>query len=211
MKIGFLGDSITLGYGLTHREEERYATLVCQALACEQVNLGITGTLVTRAGLSRENGVSFLDRLPLLDGCDCAVVFGGTNDYFWSDRPIEGDGLDCFAPAVDFLCRDLLRRFPRERILLVTPYSHHGTGNYLGGATWRDACAHDTDTPNYHGHTLLDYASILLQAGRSYGLRTLNLFAATPRFDWRTQTLDGCHPNPDGHRYLAGQVLSALE
>lgn len=104
MKIGFLGDSITFGYGLANRERDRYAALVCRELGCEQVNLGVTGTLVARAGLSRDNGVSFLDRLPLLEGCDRAVVFGGTNDYFWSDAPLYGEGLDCFAPAVDFLC-----------------------------------------------------------------------------------------------------------
>lgn len=210
MKIGFLGDSITFGYGLANRERDRYAALVCRELGCEQVNLGVTGTLVARAGLSRDNGVSFLDRLPLLEGCDRAVVFGGTNDYFWSDAPLYGEGLDCFAPAVDFLCCELLRRFPRDRILLVTPYPHHGVGNFQGGASWRDAREHDTDAPNYLGHTLANYVSVLVQAGNTHGLSTLNLFEAAPRFNWRTQTLDGCHPNEDGHRYLAGQLLSCL-
>ena len=102
MKTGFLGDSITYGYGLDNRERDRYATLVCDALGCEQVNLGITGTLVARAGLSRSDGTSFLDRLPKLEGCDRAVVFGGTNDYFWSDGPLNGDAGSCCAsfPAI---------------------------------------------------------------------------------------------------------------
>ena len=203
VKIGFLGDSITYGYGLANRERDRYATLVCRKLGCEEINLGITGTLVARAGLSRDDGTAFVDRLPLLEGCDRAVVFGGTNDYFWSDGPLDGEELDCFAPAADFLCRELLRRFPRERILMITPYPHHGVGNFQGGASWRDACEHDTDAPNYQGCSLADYASAIAGAAETYGLNTLNLFEARPGFDWRAQTLDGCHPNEDGHRWLA--------
>ena len=210
MKIGFLGDSITYGYGLDNRECDRYATLVCDALGCEQVNLGITGTLVARAGLSRSDGTSFLDRLPMLEGCDRAVVFGGTNDYFWSDGPLNGDGPDCFVPAVDLLCRELLSLFSSDRILLVTPYPHHGTGNFQGGASWRDASEHDTDAPNYLGNGLVDYASAICRIGGQHGLKVLDLFKAQPGFDWRAQTLDGCHPNEDGHRWLARQVLSAL-
>lgn len=210
MKIGFLGDSITYGYGLANRERDRYTALVCRKMNCEEVNLGITGTLVARAGLSRDDGTAFLDRLPLLEGCDCAVVFGGTNDYFWSDGPLDGDGLNCFVPAVDTLCRELLRRFSKENILLITPYPHHGVGNFQSGAAWRDACEHDTDAPNYLGHSLGDYVSVIAQMGEKYGLNTLNLFHAQPAFDWRAQTLDGCHPNEDGHRWLAEKVLAAL-
>ena len=48
MKLAFLGDSITLGYGLSDRSA-RFSTLVSRALNAEEVNLGITGTLVARA------------------------------------------------------------------------------------------------------------------------------------------------------------------
>ena len=138
------------------------------------------------------------------------MVFGGTNDYFWSDGPLNGDGPDCFVPAVDLLCRELLRLFSSDRILLVTPYPHHGTGNFQGGASWRDASEHDTDAPNYLGNGLVDYASAICRIGGQHGLKVLDLFKAQPGFDWRAQTLDGCHPNEDGHRWLARQVLSAL-
>ena len=87
MKIAFLGDSITLGYGLDRRED-RYTTLICRQMDVEEANFGITGTLMARAGMNREDGNSFLDRLHLLKDADVAVIFGGTNDYFWSDRPI---------------------------------------------------------------------------------------------------------------------------
>ena len=40
MTIAFLGDSITLGYGLEHKEN-RYSTLVSQALKMDELNYGI--------------------------------------------------------------------------------------------------------------------------------------------------------------------------
>ena len=45
MKIAFLGDSFTLGYGLANREE-CYTTKVCKLLGAEEENFGIAGTLM---------------------------------------------------------------------------------------------------------------------------------------------------------------------
>ena len=85
MKIAFLGDSITFGYALEDKSC-RYATLVSKALGFEEENYGITGTLVAKAGLNREDGKDFVSRAELIDGADVAVIFGGTNDYFWSSE-----------------------------------------------------------------------------------------------------------------------------
>lgn len=68
MKISFLGDSITFGYGLENKEN-RYSSILCKSLGAEEANYGITGTLLARAGMNRNDGKSFLDRLNLvLDG-----------------------------------------------------------------------------------------------------------------------------------------------
>ena len=40
MTIAFLGDSITFGYGLEHKEN-RYSTLVSQALKMDELNIKI--------------------------------------------------------------------------------------------------------------------------------------------------------------------------
>ena len=66
MKIAFLGDSITLGYGLTDRNQ-RYSTIVSHNLKMEEQNLGITGTLMAQAGLNRNDKNDFLSRVHLID------------------------------------------------------------------------------------------------------------------------------------------------
>ena len=215
MKITFLGDSITMGYGLTDPLNDRFSRLVCDRLGAEEDNQGITGTLIARAGLNRTDGKSYVDRIGLTDGAELAVVFGGTNDYFWSDQPIlpPDDAADAderyFAVAVETLCCHICTHRAAEKTLIVTPYPHHGTGNRFGGSAWNDADAHDTDARNFNGHRLADYGAFLAAAGAVYGIPVLDLRNAG--FDWRTMTLDGCHPNPAGHLWLAERVTDALK
>ncbi len=211
MKIAFLGDSITLGYALDDRERDRFPAVFCRMTGHEEINLGITGTLVARAGLSASDGTAYVDRYPQTAGADYAVVFGGTNDYFWSDTPISGgDGDAYFDNAVRTLCRGLLELFPKENILFLTPYPHHGIGNFAGGSHWRESGEHDTDNVNFVGHTLSDYADALCKICAEYGIRVLDLRKAEPAFDWRTLTVDGCHPNPAGHRWLAERIAEVM-
>lgn len=220
MKFAFLGDSITLGYALDNRERDRFPAVFCRMTGHTEVNLGITGTLVARAGLSASDGTAYVDRYPQMEGADYAVVFGGTNDYFWSDTPISGcrnenivgrDGDAYFVNAVRTLCRGLLAMFPKERILFLTPYHHHGIGNYSGGSYWRDSSEHDTDRVNFVGHTLSDYADVLCEVCGEYGIRVLDLRTSEPAFDWRTMTIDGCHPNEAGHKWLAERIMEVVQ
>lgn len=211
MKIAFLGDSITLGYALDDREQDRFPAVLCRMTGHEEINLGITGTLVARAGLSASDGTAYVDRYPQTAGADYAVVFGGTNDYFWSDTPISGgDGDVYFDNAVRTLCRGLSEMFPKERILFLTPYPHHGIGNFAGGSQWRESSEHDTDNVNFVGHTLSDYADVLCKICGEYGISVLDLRKAEPAFDWRTLTVDGCHPNPAGHLWLAERIAEVM-
>ncbi|MBQ9996142.1 MAG: SGNH/GDSL hydrolase family protein [Clostridia bacterium] len=211
MKIAFLGDSITLGYALERRETDRFPAVFCRMTGHEEINLGITGTLVARAGLSASDGTAYVDRFPQTAGADYAVVFGGTNDYFWSDTPISGgDGDVYFGNAVHTLCRGLLAMFPKEKILFLTPYPHHGIGNFAGGTYWRESSEHDTDCVNFVGHTLTDYADVLCNICEEYGIRVLDLRKCEEPFDWRSMTSDGCHPNPSGHRWLAERIMEVL-
>jgi len=209
MKLAFLGDSITLGYGLSDRSA-RFSTLVSRALDAEEVNLGITGTLVARAGLSSSDGTAFVDRVGQIAGADCAVIFGGTNDYFWSDSPIVNPGgspdLRYFADAAAFLADTAASLVPR--VLFVTPYEHHGIGNFAGGEHFRHSSEHDTTAVNYVGHTIRQYAEVLRETAEARGLETLTLHEEC--FDWRALTSDGCHPNEDGHRWLAERILGRL-
>lgn len=206
MKIGFLGDSITLGYALDN-PSDRYSTLLCTTLHAKEVNHGICGTLVARAGLSRDNGTAYIDRVQNLAGCDYAIVYGGTNDYFWSDTPIFGNTPAHFEQALHLLGDSLLAMFPAERILFLTPTNHHGTGNFAGGNRFNHSSEHDTTAVNYVGHIMEDYADAILAFCRSVSIPCLDLYRSD--FDWRIHTSDGCHPNPDGHRWLAERILES--
>ena len=209
MTIAFLGDSITFGYGLDNKEN-RYSTIVCRALKMEELNYGITGTLVAKAGLNQTDGKDFLSRAHLIDDADISIIFGGTNDYFWSDKPIFGDGEQYFESAV----RKLTKRIKEKRFgkitLYVTPYPHNGIGNYFGGSDWKDSNRHDTSEKNYNGRTLREYVDVIVAICNENGIPCLNLFDNFG-FDWQKHTSDGCHPNEAGHLLIAQAITEKLK
>lgn len=210
MKIAFLGDSITLGYALEDKKY-RYSTLVCEALGAEESNFGITGTLVAKAGLNTEDGKDFVTRAELIDDADVAVVFGGTNDYFWSDKTIYGVGDAYFDSALRTIAKRIKEKRAGKVTLFVTPYQHNGVGNYLGGDDWRIARSrHDTTEKNYNGHVLGDYVRAIVDVCKDEGIPCLNLFE---NFDFKHElhTSDGCHPNERGHELIADAVVKKLK
>ena len=206
--IAFLGDSITYGHGLADASA-RYATLVSKRLCMDEENYGISGTLVAKAGLNRADGKDFLSRVGLIDSADVAVIFGGTNDYFWSDKPICGEGEAFFEFALERMCEHVLKVRKGKITLFVAPYPHNGVGNYLGGEKWNSSSRHDTGEVNFNGHTLPDYARVIERVCQKYGLPCLNLHKNF-EFDHSVHTLDGCHPNEEGHRLLADAVEEKL-
>ena len=209
MTIAFLGDSITCGYALDDTNK-KYSTLVSRELGLEELNYGITGTLVAKAGLNRANEKDYLSRAHLIDEADIAVVFGGTNDYFWSDEPIDGCGKEYFAFAVKELVRRVKEKRSGKKTLFITPYPHNGVGNFRGGADWMASSRHDTSEVNYNGHTLKDYADMIASICRENAVPCLNLFEEFG-FRWQEHTIDGCHPNEAGHALIAKAVLGDLK
>ncbi len=215
-KTAFLGDSITMGYGLEN-VSVRFSTVFSQMIGCEEANFGITGTLMARSGTSKTNGSSYVERCSLLpQDADLVVVYGATNDYFWSDTPIDGEAPDddrVFTHAVRHLCQKLRATYPQKDILFILPYKMRGIGNYFGGTHWRDDHnGHNTDARNYMGYTLADYVSILKDVCREFDVPYLDLYddfgidVAHSDDDFETYTLDGCHPNEAGHKRIAEQL-----
>lgn len=212
MTIAFLGDSITYGYALEDKTK-KYSTLLCEKLGVTEENYGITGTLIAKAGLNNEDGKDFVTRLPLIYSADVAVIFGGTNDYFWSDKPIEPEGEPSdkyFASAFETICKLVKENRGDKPTLIVTPYAHNGVGNFLGGTHFRDSSRHDTDALNYNGARLSDYVDTMVRIAEREGLPVLNLHCDFP-FDHKLHTSDGCHPNETGHEMLAERITEALK
>lgn len=209
MNIAFLGDSITLGYALEDKRK-RYATLVARELGMTEENYGITGTLMARAGLNTSDGLDFISRLELTESADVAVIFGGTNDYFWSDKGIFGEDDSYFAHALDTICKFVNEKRAGKLTLMVTPYPHNGIGNFFGGEHWcTDKSRHDTCEKNYTGNTLYDYAAVIKEKAREYNIPYLDLFENFP-FDHKIHTSDGCHPNEAGHELLCSVISKKL-
>ena len=122
-RVVFLGDSITMGYGLDHAED-RYSTVFCKMEGAKEINYGITGTLMARAGLSKTDGTAFIDRYAAMEAADLAVVFGATNDYFWTDAPIAPEDSEddrYFLNAVRHLCLGLKGKYPGVPVVFITP------------------------------------------------------------------------------------------
>jgi lysophospholipase L1-like esterase len=57
---------------------------------------------------------------------------------------------------------------------------------------------------------LADYVKVIREVCCEEGLCCLDLHEGFP-FDWRRHTLDGCHPNAEGHRLLAEAVTAELK
>lgn len=203
MKIAFLGDSITYGYALDNRED-RYTTVLCKEMGAEEENFGITGTLMARCGMNRNDGKSFIDRLDLVLDADITVIFGGTNDYFWGETPIGtvDAGEDYFYKAVYEICKRCSERRDVSKTLIVTPYPHNGIGNFYGGDDYNHSSRHNTDEKNFNGHCLEEYCDVLEDIANSFSIPVLNLHKVEG-FHWEEHTTDGCHPNPEGHIWLA--------
>ena len=209
--VVFLGDSITLGYGLEN-QTERFSSVFCRMTNTIEINYGATGTLMARAGISTADGSSFIDRYPMMEDGDLVIVFGGTNDYFWTDAPISGDVCEddrYFENAVHHLCSGLKEKYAGKPIVFILPYKMRGIGNYFGGENSLAHNGHNTDQKNYVGHTLIEYVNMQKSICLSYGIYALDLYTelgadmAYCDSDELRYTLDGCHPNIEGHRYIA--------
>ena len=97
-----------------------------------------------------------------------------------------------------------------SKTLVVTPYPHNGIGNFYGGADHKDSSRHNTDELNYNGHRLIDYVNVLEELANKYDIPVLNLHKI-PGFNWEIHTTDGCHPNKEGHIWLADRVMEKLK
>lgn len=127
----------------------------------DELNYGITGTLVAKAGLNQTDEKDFLSRAHFIDKADVAIVFGGTNDYFRSDSSIYGYGEQYFEFAVRRIAEQVKEKGSKKTTLFVTPYPHNGIGNFFGGSYRKESNRHDMSERNYNGHTLKDYVDII--------------------------------------------------
>lgn len=213
LKINFLGDSITEGYGTTGIEN-RFSNLMerqCGLAAAR--NYGIGATRIAPQKWATENVIynsPFRDRVDRMNtDADVVVVFGGTNDY-WSqeDTPLgcPGDQTDTtFCGACHDLFTRLRSRFPDACIVVLTPLHRVGENN-----CWEQG---DRNRPC---RPLRDYASVLCDVAARFHFPVLDLFTSglmdpNNPCNQAAYIPDGLHPNDAGHRVLAQTIAAFLE
>lgn len=220
MNILFFGDSITLGYGLAH-EEDRFSSVVCRMLGARELNAGATGTLIAAAGMSRDNGSAFVHRMHTLPKADKIIVFGATNDYYWTDGPLDeaepvSEEEGSFTGAMTLLCRFLLQSYSPRDIVFLTPYRQRGIGWETRPDGTKEVTQHPTGAPNASGCALLDYVRAIRTICGCFSIPVLDLYDGLP---WRVDTSDrdlaaytqdGCHPNVNGNMEIALALLDFL-
>ena len=217
--IDFLGDSITEGYGVSDRANNRYDNVLKRECGLEAVyNYGIGGTRLAHQRVPSDkprHDLCFCGRAYNLNpNADIIVVYGGVNDYLHGDAPIgeRGDKTPAtFCGAVYFLMKLLSELFEGKQIVFMTPAHMH-------------FCGHSDKYPSPRvvkkpdAKPLQAYVDVIKARGAEFGIPVLDLFEKLPinpnnEEDKAKYTTDGLHFNDDGHAILAkvlGDFLEAL-
>ena len=217
-KVNFLGDSITVGTGVTDVENCRYdnrLAAMCQPSAINNYSVG--GSRLAHQIRPSENpryDLCFCGRACVMDtSADMVIVFGGVNDYIHGDAPFGeiGDTTPAtYCGSVYFLMNYLKETYANKPIVFMTPA--------------RCFLRHQVDDlyPSVHsaryvpGKPLLPYVEVIQETAKQFGYPVLDLYhdlGLDPHdpeiFD--TYTLDGLHFNDVGHGVIAQKLKEFIE
>lgn len=207
-KIAFLGDSITAGAWVT--KEEIYLSRVGAALGVQVQNLGVSGTRIAKqshhVALHPDAfDEEFLVRAKRIDGdADFVFVFGGTNDYGHGDADLGelGDATPyTFFGAAKLLTDYLVSAFGREKVCFLLPLPRVGEERPDG-----DGVPYKTKSVG----PLLLYVRALMQVLDSVNVDYIDLRGVFPPEKLSALTADGLHPNAEGHKLIADEIIKYL-
>ena len=200
--INVLGDSITQGVGTTAPEHIYHAVLAEMVGAKEVRNFGISGTRLARQYGADNYPWPFTERYQdMPDDADLVIVFGGTNDYGHGDAPFGTFGdrtADTFMGACHVLFEGLIKKYPRARIVVLTPLQ----------------TSYDQNPSGNSGKPLVAYVDAIMEVAAHYSLPVLDLYRTSgicPRIPEQLELFmpDGLHPN-DAGAYRVGERLAAF-
>ncbi len=212
MKLEFLGDSITQGYGASSLEK-RYSTVLCKMLYAEEENDGISGTRIARQRIPDPYGDPDFDYVArassLKRDADFLFVFGGTNDYGHGDAPLGKMGdtsVYTFYGAMNELCRVLLEEdgFSKDKVAFVLPTRRYEEEDPT-------ACGMRL-TPN--GSPLESYRKAIREVCQKWGIDVIALAGfpgENPPLGPSEYFADGLHPNDKGHALIAKDLAEYLK
>ena len=213
IKANFLGDSITEGCGTSDPDYVYHAVLKRECGLAEARNYGKGGTRIARQSEIKDpdgRDYDFLRRAEEMDeDADLIVVFGGTNDYGNGQAPLgelSDDSMLTFYGAVHTLCNNLAKKYPKAKIVFMTPLHRWNENGGLG--TWKPE--------GVVQHPLSAYARAIREVCAVHSVPVLDLFNDTELLidkpDYYAQYApDGLHPNDAGHAILAKRLQKFLE
>lgn len=216
--IDFLGDSITEGYGVSDKENNRYDNILkreCELKAA--YNYGIGGTRLahqTKPSDKPRYDLCFCGRAYNLEpSADLIVVYGGVNDYLHGDAPVGqmGDKTPAtFCGAVWWLMNFLKTTYVGKPIVFMTPARYCGNG-YKSDL---DVHVHKGKLPD--AKPLLFYVETIKETAKQFDIPVLDLYhelGIDPHNEAErlALTVDGLHFNDEGHKIIAAKLKEFLE
>ena len=206
MIINVLGDSITEGAAASS-QENTFVSLLGKELNATVHNYGISGSRIAKQHVPSECprfDLFFGSRVKDLDPkADFTIVFGGTNDYGHGDAPIGeiGDKTpDTFCGAVDYLVRELLKRFNREQIVFILPLYRKGEESPYGEGNKKEPAL-----------PLQGYRDLMVKILNYYDINILDVKDLMGRPEESDLYGDGLHPNDKGHLKLANLIVEYIK
>ena len=211
MKLLFLGDSITFGVGASS-PDKCYVSLVKEALKCEALNYGVSGTRIGRQtdifGTTIWN-YDFRLRAEIMPAeADRVFVFGGTNDFGHGSLHLGTPASrtdETFSSELRLLIELLLEKYGREKLTFMLPIHRFDEDARLCKGKNRDE----------KGAPLSDYISLMREIISSYGIDLIDLYEnGIPKPKVNTgddYTVDGVHPTDLGYELIAERVIEYLK
>lgn len=202
-RIYFLGDSITFGFSASS-ESKSYVGLFRNQYPDAQIeNYGVGGSCISDMCIWDVEDLRTRAKRMKPDA-DLIIIFGGTNDFHCvtplgekTDRKA-----DTFRGAYHLLLDDLITRYANTTIVLCTPLPRF-----------------DESMPERDGRVRLaplqSYVNIVKEMGQYYCLPVIDLFSLdvfrnVQPGEISSLTVDGLHPNDEGHQVLFSSLHQPL-
>lgn len=221
--IVVLGDSITWG---AYTDGNIWWQELGRLLGCKSiVGYGVRGSCFSVTSDYHMTNEPMSERWKYLPAnADIYIVFGGTNDYGHGSvlGTIEDVTDVSFYGAMQQIIAGIQTMNSNATLLFMTPLRRYGFGLTENGIQ----LLYDT-MPNAVGHTLRDYREAILRKCALHNVPVIDTYAISG-FDFSDgqdgihpfdgfaegkspYTVDGLHPNTEGHIKLAESVLPYMK
>lgn len=182
-----IGDSITVG-----ENDGGYAEYIAK-----DKNIVFEKRCWGGIGIRELNNLTEQNFLEGVNNPELVTVFIGTNDFGF-DTPMEE-----FEESLDRYITDLKERFPKARIVFLTPLYRDYFGNTI--PTVRG-------TVNNLNYTLYDYRDKIIAASNTHNIEAIDLTNDKYLNPSNIHLLssDGLHPNKKGYQMIAKKLSVAL-